>query len=239
LTLYWQLTRERDFVTAMWPPLVKMLDRFDRDLNADGLIISQAGRRLFLDWAPVSRHEPNAIYNLHYLLALRRAAQLATEVGENARSEIWGGRADRLRAAARAAFRRQDRWYDDMPRTTFSQLAAALALLAGAIESGEENDLLGAIATRSLDPDDAFDPGKMVLASPFMHHYVFQALRESGRSGQVVEIIRRRWGRWVEAGYPTTWENWNVDFPDGSQCHAFSAHPRYHLAEIARVRGNL
>jgi hypothetical protein len=55
----------------------------------------------------------------------------------------------------------------------------------------------------------------------------------------VVEIIRRRWGRWVEANYPTTWENWSVDFPDGSQCHAFSAHPRFHLAEIARAQGGL
>ncbi len=239
LTLYWQLTHKGDFVKAMWPALVRMLDRFDQDLNGDGLIMSQAGRRLFLDWAPVSRQEPNTIYNLHYLLALRRAAWLATEVGEVGQSAIWGGRADRLRAAARAAFLQQNRWYDDLPRTTCSQLATALALLAGAAEPGEENDLLGAIAARSLDPDDAFDPSEMALASPFMHHYVFEALRQGGRSAEVVEIIRRRWGRWAEAGYPTTWENWNVDFPDGSQCHAFSAHPRYHLAEIARVRGGL
>jgi alpha-L-rhamnosidase len=239
LALYWQLTRDQDFVTAMWPPLVRMLDRFDQDLNDAGLIISQPGRRLFLDWAPVSRQEPNAIYNLHYLLALRRAAALATEIGEVGQCAIWTGRAGRLQVAARAAFWQQNRWYDDLPRTTCSQLAGALALLAGATESGEENDLVQAIAARSLDPDDSFDPRKMVLASPFMHHYVFEALRRGGRSGEVVEIIRRRWGRWVGAGYPTTWENWNVDFADGSQCHAFSAHPRYHLAEIARVQGGL
>jgi hypothetical protein len=77
----------------------------------------------------------------------------------------------------------------------------------------------------------------MVLASPFMHHYIFEALRRYHRLEAVLEIIRYRWGRWVETGYPTTWENWNVDFPDGSQCHAFSAHPRYHLAQIAQERG--
>ena len=71
----------------------------------------------------------------------------------------------------------------------------------------------------------------MVLASPFMHHYVFEALHKYGRDEEaMVEIIRLRWGRWVDLGSPTTWENWNVDFPDGSICHAFSAHPRYHLA---------
>jgi hypothetical protein len=45
----------------------------------------------------------------------------------------------------------------------------------------------------------------------------------------ILDIIRLRWGRWVKQGFPTTWENWNVDLPDGSQCHAYSAHPRYHL----------
>jgi len=135
-------------------------------------------------------------------------------------------------------FRPPGRWYDDLEQSTFSQLAGALALLTGTARPGEVENLLDAIAARSLDPQDDPSPDKMVLASPFMHHYIFEALRKGGKSQQVVEIIRHRWGRWVETGYPTVWENWNVDFPDGSQCHAFSAHPRYHLAEIMRERGS-
>jgi hypothetical protein len=234
LSLYRRLAHDDGFVEAMWPALVNMLDCFHRHVNAYGLLISQPGRRLFLDWAPMSRNEPNAVYNLHYLLALRQAAGLAAGRGASAQAERWRGRAAHVREAARAAFLHSLRWYDDLERSTFSQLAAALALLAGAAEPGEEAGLLEAIAARSLDPADGFEPDKMVLASPFMHHYVFEALRRGGRSQQVVDVIRSRWGRWAQAGYPTAWENWNVDFPDGSQCHAFSAHPRYHLAEIAR-----
>jgi len=251
LSLYRKLSGDEEFVTARWPTLVKMLDRFHQDLNPDGLIISQPGRRLFLDWAPLSRNEPNAVYNLRYLLALRAAASLAAARHATDEADRWNAQASVLRDAVRLAFWRDGVWYDDAERTTFSQLAAALALLAGAAEPKEQAVLLEAIAARSLDPDDeppstalrAGVPGKMVLASPFMHHYIFEALRQGGRSDEVVEIIRRRWGRWAGAGYPTTrpttWENWNVDFPDGSQCHAFSAHPRYHLAEIARERGGL
>ena len=69
----------------------------------------------------------------------------------------------------------------------------------------------------------------MVLASPFMQYYVFEALQRHGRMEKIRAIIRLRWGRWVDQGERTTWENWNVDFPDGSICHAFSAHPRYFL----------
>jgi hypothetical protein len=223
----------------MWPTLVDMLERFHQDINPAGLLLSQPGRRLFLDWSPLSRKEPNAVYNLHYLLALRQAVELAAARGEAAQAASWLARAAALQGAVRGAFWSGGRWHDDLERTTCSQLAAALAWLAGATLPGEEAGLLEAIAARSLDPDDQFDPDKMVLASPFMHHYIFEALRRGGKSRQVVEIIRQRWGRWARAGYPTAWENWNVDFPDGSQCHAFSAHPRYHLAEIAREWGSL
>ncbi len=235
LALYWKLQGDDGLVARLWPALQTMLDRFEQDRNPDGLLLSQPGRRLFLDWASLSRSEPNAVYNLRYLLALQTAARLAGERGLSAAAYLWRRRAAGLQAAIRAAFWHEGRWYDDLKRTTFSQLAAALAVLTGAAAPAEVEPLLAAIVERSLNLEDQPLPGQMVLASPFMHHYLFEALRQQRQFEAVVEIIRRRWGRWVEAGYPTAWENWNVDFPDGSQCHAFSAHPLYHLAEIARI----
>ena len=238
LKLYLDLTGDDRFVADMWPTLVRLLDRFSQDTNDAGLLLSQPGRRLFLDWAPLSKNEPNAAYNLHFLLALDQAIHLAAGRGA-AEEPRWLAQAAALRAAVRSTFWASDRWYDDPERSTFSQLSAALALLSGAAEPGEEAGLLDAIAARSLDLDDGPQPDRMVLASPYMHHRVLEALRQGGRAGAAVEIIRRRWGRWVKAGYPTTWENWNVDFADGSECHVFSAHPRYHLAEIARELSGL
>lgn len=237
LALYWRLQGDDGLIGQMWPVLLAMLDRFHQDCNADGLLLSQPGRRLFLDWAPLSRNEPNTVYNLRYLLALQKAVHLADErglvIGE---ALLWRRRAVELQAAIRAIFWHEGRWYDDLERTTFSQLAASLAVLTGTAAPDEVEPLLAAVVERSLDLSDEPAPGKMVLASPFMHHYLFEALRRHHLAEAVIEIIRRRWGRWVEAGYPTTWENWNVDFPDGSQCHAFSAHPLYHLAMIAESR---
>jgi hypothetical protein len=142
-----------------------------------------------------------------------------------------------LREAVRAAFRYHGRWWDDLPRTTYSQLAAAFAVLTGAAAPDEETDLLDQIVARSSNLDDSHTAGDMVLASPFMHHYLFEALRTRNRPDAVIAIIRQRWGRWVAGGYPTAWENWNVDFPDGSQCHAFSAHPRFHLSLLLSSQG--
>jgi hypothetical protein len=237
LATYRRLSGDEALVTAMWPTLVKLLDRFARDLAPDGLLRSQPGRRLFLDWAPVSKAEPNAIYNLHFVLALQLAARMAVERGATAEAERWTGLAAALRTTIRATFWDGNRWWDDLGRTTCSQLGTALALLTDCNRSEEEPALLDALAARSLDPTDESplpgarpaDPQRMVLASPYMHHRVLAALRRGGRQAVVEDIIRLRWGRWVQAGFPTAWENWNVDFPDGSQCHAFSAHPLVYL----------
>jgi hypothetical protein len=230
LSLYQELTGDDDLVRALWPTLVKLLDRFQADVGSDGLIVSQRGRRLFLDWAPVSRAEPNAIYNLHYLLAVQVAARLAEHMGETAAAAEWDRRAAALGAGIRAAFYVDGFWWDDLSRTTRSQLAGAFAVLTHSADESQRDALLREIAARSLDLEDGPIPAALVLSSPFMHYYVFRALLSGGWGDAVVEIIRRRWGRWVTQGCPTAWENWNVDFPDGSQCHAFSAHPRYFLA---------
>ena len=232
LALHFDLTRDENFVRAMWTALTKMLERFSQDYDASGLLISEKGRRLFLDWSPQSRNEPSAVYNLRYLRGLQTAIGLADKLGDVENANRWQQRAENLRAAVRATFWENGRWYDDVPRTTFSQLAAALALLTDTARVEEAGALCDALTARSLYADDAPAPDRMVLASPFSHHYVFEALRKFGRDADVIAIVKARWGRWTLAGYPTTWENWNVDFADGSQCHAFSAHPRYHLAQI-------
>jgi hypothetical protein len=238
LHTYWRLTGDTGLVNALWPVLVKMLDRFALDVASDGLIRSQPGRRLFLDWAPMSKREPSAIYNLHYVLALQLAVELA-DGGRRTADDLarWRGRAAAVQAACRRAFWHDGRWYDDSERSTSSQLAMALAILTGTAMPAEAPALLDALAARSLNPSDDPVPGGLVLASPYMHHRVLEALRRARRTQAVVDIIRLRWGRWVAAGYPTAWENWNVDFPDGSQCHGYAAHPLYHLAEIARSGG--
>jgi hypothetical protein len=239
LHFYQQITKDDALVSQLWPVLQKMLEVVDQSRMDGDLLLNPPGRRLYIDWSPTSQEEPHAVYNLHYLLALQRAGQLARLLVFEDDAKRWQQRASKLQAIIRQAFYADGRWYDDLGRATYSQLAAALACLTNTTHPGEKDAVLDNIAARSLDSSDDYLPDSMVLASPFMHHYIFEALRQAGRFEQMLEIIRLRWGRWAKQGYPTTWENWNVDFPDGSLCHSFSAHPRYHLAEIARHRGVL
>lgn len=224
---------DQDLPTRHWPVLCRLLDRFDRDRGPDGLIRSQPGRRLFLDWSPMDRTEPNLTYNLRYLHALRLAAGLAA-IRDPARAQDWTARADRLGTAIRARLDGPDGWRESPGGPPASQLGLALLILSGLVSPADAGALADAIVARSLDPDDSPAPGRLVLASPFMHHYVFQALHRLGRDADIRQVIALRWGRWAAAGEPTTWENWDITFPDGSACHGFSAHPLGWLAVTAK-----
>lgn len=204
-----------------WSTLCRMLACFRGDCGADGLIRSQPGRRLFLDWSPMVRDEPNLTYNLRYLHALNLASEMAQLLGE---VDPWRAEARQLAARLQETHHAPDGWRESPGGAIASQLALALLILTGIARDDAAGTLAARITSRSLEPSDAADDTP-VLASPFMHHYIFQALACIGRDRDIRAIIATRWGRWATAGQPTTWENWSIDFPDGSACHGFSAHP--------------
>jgi Bacterial alpha-L-rhamnosidase 6 hairpin glycosidase domain len=227
LLAFWSRHPGRDdgtLVDRHWATLCRMLDRFEDDRGAGGLIRSQPGRRLFLDWSPMDRGEPNLTYNLRLLHALQLAADLAESRGR-ADAAIWCARAAQTQAALKAAHSGTDGWRESPAGPPASQVALAFLILTGTVTGPEAEALADRIAARSLDPDDNTAPGGLILASPFMHHYVFQALHHLNRVQSIRDIIALRWGRWVLADEASTWENWSIDFPDGSACHGFSAHP--------------
>ncbi|WP_137109902.1 family 78 glycoside hydrolase catalytic domain [Rhodobacter sp. SY28-1] len=204
-----------------WGVLTRMLERMASLRGADGLLQNPPGRRLFLDWSPMSRAEPNLTLNLRYLNALRLAALMADQVG---RTADWAEQAGDLTRALQG-HKAPDGWRESPGGEAASQLGLALLILTGVVEGQEATALADRIVARSLDLRDGPVDGQPALASPFMHHYLFLALQRLDRRKEIHAIIAARWGRWVREGRPTTPENWSIDFPDGSACHGFAAHP--------------
>jgi hypothetical protein len=193
-------------------------------------LLSQPGRRLFLDWSPTDRGEPNLTYNCRYLHALQLARALSSSVRDK---KIYARRCAALSKAIEKTFLNNGKWRESGTGAPASQLGLAMLILTGLLRKQEANSTADLIVARSLDhaPQSAND--KLVLASPFTHHYVFKALDRLGRGADILNIIAKRWGAWAEAGEPTTWENWSIDFPDGSACHGFSAHPLGWIAKLS------
>jgi hypothetical protein len=93
------------------------------------------------------------------------------------------------------------------------------------LEGDAANALFDQVVDSSMEKSTAI----LILASPYMHYYLFEALSKLNRKQDIHDIIEFRWGRWLDQGAVTTWENWEIDFPDGSACHGWSAHPLLYL----------
>jgi alpha-L-rhamnosidase len=204
-----------------WGVISRMLERMGTFRQLDGLLYNPPGCRLFLDWSSMSRAEPNLTLNLRYLRALQLAARMADQVG---RTADWAETASAL-ADSLQGHRAAHGWRESPGGEAASQLGLALLILTGMVDGAEAQGLADGIVARSLDLRDTPLEGQPALASPFMHHYLFLALQQLGRRDDIHAIIAARWGRWAQEGLPTTPENWSIDFPDGSACHGFSAHP--------------
>ena len=225
LTFYTTHTNDDAFLVKTWAILTKMLDRFHQDLADDGLIRSQPGRRFFLDWAEISSDEPNGIYNLRYLFALQLAGTLATRLDRSTEKSLWHARAETLSEALRTIFYRDNIWYDQHNTKDRCQQAATFLVLTELLEGDAANALMDQAVNTSLESSDA----TLILSSPYMHYYLFEALDKLNRKSDILAIIKHRWGKWLDQGAVTTWENWEIDFPDGSACHGWSSHPLLYI----------
>lgn len=225
LDCYVRQSDDVEFLDRCWPVLQKMLGRFHQALADDGLIRSLAGRRCFLDWSELSTDEPNAFYNLRYLYALQLATTLADRLDKSSDKSVWAGQSQALRDSLRDTFHRGGVWYDQKDSTTQSQHVASFLVLTGLVDGDEANALLDHAVATSLSQGAS----SMVLSSPYIHYYFFEALARLDRRNDIHSIIRFRWGNWLDRGAVTTWENWEIDFPDGSACHSWSAHPLLYL----------
>jgi hypothetical protein len=194
-----------------------------------------------LDWAELPVAEPNCLSNLRYLYALQRATDLANQlgnVGDARRWKRWGGQ---LSLAIGKMFLRHRQWYDTAAGTSRSQHVGSFLVLTNQVSRAEANDLMDEAVSCSLDTEAGQGEGRreedrggtqsagLVLMSPYMHYYLFEALEQLGRGRDILTVISARWNRWLEQGAKTTWENWEIDFADGSQCHGWSAHPLLYL----------
>ncbi len=163
-----------------WDTLTRVLARFEQDRGPDGLIRSQPGRRLFLDWSAQSRDEPNLTYNLRHLHALRLAADIAQRLGQPA---PFADQAAATAAALRRSHLGPDGWRESPGGAPACQLALALLILTDTVTGPEAAALA-----------DTIEAGSATPASPFMHHYVFQALAHLDRWPAIRRLIATRWG---------------------------------------------
>lgn len=219
-------------IGELLPGVRAVIDGFQRFFNADMLVEAPAGWN-FMDWAPQwhagvppdGEIGVSASMNWLYVYTLEHAAQLEEWHGE---PEL-AARDHRLAASLAArlvhVFWDESRglFADDLAHAHFSEHTQCLALLSSHLPK---------VLYPRLEAGLLSD-AELTRTTIYFSHYLFESYVQLGR----IEAVWERLSLWFELaaqGFTTTPE---MPEPTRSDCHAWGAHPLFHmLASLLGIR---
>ena len=223
-----------EFLRQRIPGLRQTLSQIDTCRNADGLLENLPGWS-FEDWtepwgwfgvAPDGRFGCSAVDNLLYVMALRQAAVAERACGDADMGDYWQKKADAVAAAVRAKFWSEERglFADTLRKDRFSEHAQCLALLSDVCTGAEAPRVFkGLVESTDLAP-----------TTVYFSHYLFETYFKFGRADLFLKRLDL-WRSFVRDGLKTPMEAPGAR--GRSDCHAWGAHPLYHLQTgIAGIR---
>lgn len=163
--------------------LYKTLEHLFSTIHDDGTVDID---KHFIDW-PTSPDPVGAKAGMHaiFILALDAAANIAGEYGDSAMKERCLHYLGLLK--------------DHAPNPGQCKQAAALLALAGVLDYTKVNhDIL------SVDP--------LHNLSTFLGYYILKARGEAGDIDGTIELMDKFWGRMIELGATTFFEDFNLDW---------------------------
>ncbi len=224
-----------DWATArdLFPVAHRQIELLRTCFDERDVFIDPGGYWLFFDWAAV---DPQAGMQALTILVLRQTLALAEKIG--AGTADWEAWLERLISAARRHFVRDDGLVVSGPGNEISWASTAWMTIADVLTAAEARQALLALPKR----DDAVRP-----VSPYLYHYVAEAMLHCGLETEAVALIRDYWGSMINLGATTFWEVYRPDDPFcspygdhrmNSYCHAWSCTPIWLYQQTRRTRSS-
>lgn len=224
LAEYCQRSGDKEALSDLYEIAQKQLDITLSMTDADGIVNEAFVEATFIDWC--NRLDKAASAQGVLLYALPYGILLAELQGDDLRATRYHDALERGRAAAR------ERFFDGKHCVSNGQIAPASAVwltLGGVLTEAEAKEALQSALSR---------PTPYPMVSPYLHHYLLEALLAAGDPLSAKEHLLAYWGSMVRCGADTFFEVWNPLDPDGSPyggkivnsfCHAWSCTPSYFL----------
>ena len=225
---YYKHSGDLEVLQDLYPLMKQQMDAAHRLLDRDGIMTVAEAGGAFIDWC-AGLYKTTALHGV-YLYVLRLLSGVLAETG-GSDTEIYLKRLESGReAAVRVLYHPQERAFvNERDHFQYSVHAAVWMVLGGVLE--------GETARKSL---------REVLASeksvkpftPYMHHYVVEAMAELQMFDEAAAYIKNYWGGMIKLGADTFHEVYVPGDPDfspygdrmiNSMCHAWSCTPSYFI----------
>jgi hypothetical protein len=227
----------RDYVAAtgdegtgrdLFPVAKRQLEILSTHIDSQGLYVDPGNVWIFIDWAP-SLHKAAAIQSI-LIYAYKQTQALAERLGMAHETTDYPQRIRRMTVAARKAYFNGGLGICvSGPDAQISWASQAWMTIAGVLTPTEASTALLRVMKT---------PGAVKPLTPYLYHYVAEALIDCGQKAQALELVTRYWGGMVRAGADTFWEAYDPENPlvspygdrhINSYCHAWSCGPSYLL----------
>jgi hypothetical protein len=225
---YFEASGDRATAEDLWPLVVKQLDFTLEPVGPDGLLVTPKSWWCFIDWhRTLDKQAPE---HAVVLVGLKATYALAHKLGRAEEVAFIPALVAKMEEAARKSlWDEQQGLFVSGPKREVSWASQAWMVLAG-VPSAEQ-------AQRALRAVQA-NPAAEKPVTPYMHHYVVEALQTAGLNDEAAAYMRGYWGEMVKKGADTFWEVY-VPGDDklspykshlmNSYCHAWSCTATYLL----------
>jgi hypothetical protein len=217
----------------LWPVACRQVDVLLARLDADGLFTDDGTTWCFIDWA--FGLDKSAPTHAVIVFALRRMLQLGAALGDTGHAPRFEAAIARMTEAARTRLFDPARGvYVSGPVRQVSIATQAWMALAGIPASDD--------AARTAIRNALADPDAVKPITPYLYHYIAEAMLACGMDAQALALVRAYWGAMLDAGADTFWEAFDPadpltspygDIHANSFCHAWSCSPAW----LFRARG--
>jgi len=235
---YWWHRDDAAFVRERLTGIAAVLEWFEQRIDQRTGLLGGLPYWNFVDWAdewsawseqrpggqpPGAVEGGSAVVTLQFVCALDHAAELAGALGHEAEGQHYRELAGKLRQAVLArCWDEGRRLVADTPgKTSFSQHANVLAVLAGVLPPGAARELIGRVA----------EDRSLVQCTQYFRFYLARAMKVAGLGDRYISMLQP-WRDMLAKGLTTFAEKPD---PTRSDCHAWSASPNYEL--LATVCG--
>lgn len=225
---YYEHTADIGVVNDLLQICKSQLDSFEAILDENLIVTNQDGWFAFIDWCP-GLEKLTALQGV-YLYTLERFSGLLKTIGDEDFKK-YSSLLSQVRSACQKHLydENANAFINDLDNRQYSVHSQVWMILGGAINGEEAKNLL----LRSLDSDKAKQP-----VTPYMRHYVTEAMIKLGLKNEAVLHLKKFWGGMLELGADTFWEAYipdDLDFSPyedrkiNSLCHAWSCTPSYFI----------
>ena len=228
---YYAFSDDAGLVRELYPAVRKLFEWF-ASFQANSGLLGEVPGRLLIDRADLERRGEVTSLNCFYHQALQVASALAIIADHADDAQAYLDSGNRLRAAINKFMYVPRRGLyaecraDGRLVEKFSRQTNILAALFEITDQYQKAGIFRQLTNGAL-PE---------LGSPYFASYYLEALYSADRHSDALDYIRRKWGRIIDAGATTLWEDFDFG-TQGSLCHGSAVCPtRDLIAEFVGIK---